>query len=82
MKKAKDCEKFIREGTDVSADIGVRGPGTIIATGRYKGRDYVQVFDMRDEDLRYVVDMLKEMKRHHRVRAVDAPASMRSFIDV
>lgn len=78
---AKNAESFIKERTDVSADIGVRGPSTIILTGIYKNREYVEIFDMPQKDFNHFVQHLKELKKYHQVKSIDAPYGMRAVID-
>lgn len=74
-------EMLIRDRTDVSVDVGVRGPNTVIVTGKYKGVDYVEVFDVPGDHFGYIVDTLKDMKKHHQIRAIDSPMSMKFIIN-
>jgi len=80
--RIKTNEQFIRERTDVSADIHCRegAHNTIIVVGRYRNRDYVEVFSVQD-DLSGFISQLRDMQRYATIRHVDAPPSMRAFID-
>lgn len=64
---------MIKDRTEVSVDVGVKGPSRIILSGRYKNNDFVEVFDIPDKDFIYVVDMLKDMRKSHVVRVIDGP---------
>ena len=81
IRRAESAEEFIRVRTEVSIDLGVRGPNTIIITGRYKNRDYVEIFDIQNQDMNYLVDMLRSMKRHHIIRTIDGPFAMKSIFE-
>ena len=80
LKSSLISEALIRDRTDVSVDVGVRGPSTIIMTGVYKKTDYVEIFDMANSDFSHIVDTLKDMKRRHQVRVIDAPASCKYYM--
>ena len=75
--------KILRQVTDVHVDLspGPYYPTTVITIGRYKGRDYVDIFQIRDEDLKYIVNILRDMRRHAKIRRVDAPIEFKGLID-
>jgi hypothetical protein len=64
---------LMKEFTRVDADIGFRGNNTIILTGVFKGRGYVQFYDLGDGEFRDMVERLRDMKKYALIRQVDAP---------
>lgn len=77
----KDATALIRDRTEVSVDVGIRGPSRIVLTGRYRNNDYMEIFDIPDKDFTYVVDMLKGMRKTHEVRCVEGPFQMKSLFE-
>jgi pentose-5-phosphate-3-epimerase len=82
-KRISNAENFIRERTDVSADVHLTNcnPNQIIVVGRYRNADYVQVFTLADNELKNLIEQLKEMQRYGVVSKIDAPYGMRAVID-
>jgi len=68
-KHINDLEKF----STIDADVNFRGNNTVILTGQYRGRAYVQFYDVPQEDFRRYVEMMKHERRGDVFRAVDAP---------
>lgn len=55
-----EIDKKIGERTTVHADIGYKGTGSqIIVVGRYRNKDYVRSFNVRQENLSNIIEMLK-----------------------
>ena len=77
------AENTIKDRTDISADVHFHGPNRnqIIVTGRYRSRDYIQVFTLADNELRTVIDQLREMERYGVVDKVDAICDMKAVIE-
>lgn len=57
--------------TAVDADMGVRGPCTIILTGVYRGKGYVAFYELDFEEFRHMVEDFKLRKKHGLIRNVD-----------
>jgi hypothetical protein len=81
QREIAELRRIIRDRTDVSADIHFRNASYIIAVGTFRGRDYVQVFRMGDGDFKFVVEQLRGMNRHAKIRFIDAPPEFRAVID-
>lgn len=77
----KEVTDLIRDRTEVSVDVGIKGPYRIVLTGRYRGNDYMEIFDIPDKDFAYVVDMLKGMRKTHEVRVLDGPFQMKGLFE-
>lgn len=62
----------IGERTTVHADIGYKGTGSqIIVVGRYQGKDYVRSFNVRNETLHSLIDMLRREEKNAGVGKFD-----------
>jgi len=79
----QETRQFIKDKTEVNADIHMQSkPGsTIIVCGRYRNRDYVEVFTVPNDDFVGLIEQLKQMQKYARCRRIDAPFSMKAFID-
>lgn len=65
-------EDKINERTTVHADIGYKGTGSqIIVIGRYQGKDYVRAFNVRNESLHSLIDMLRREEKNAGVGKFD-----------
>lgn len=82
-KEAKEILERVRSVTTIDADLTyLRGqPNTIIVTGRYQNRAYVNVFDIQDGDFEGLIKTLKDMQQMGRVRHIDAPPIFRAVIE-
>lgn len=83
ISRITQAENMIRERTDISADVHMmnRNPNQIIVTGRYRNRDYVQVFTLQDNDLRSLIEQLREMERFGVVSKIDCAYDMRGVFE-
>ncbi|MCP4304700.1 MAG: hypothetical protein GY788_07455 [bacterium] len=72
----------LQEYTRVDADIGFRGNNTIILTGVYRNRAYVQFYDLEDGEFRDLVEHLKDKKDHALIRNIDAPLAFRGMFEI
>jgi hypothetical protein len=81
-KYVKDKIAALQEYTRVDADVGFRGNNTIILTGVYLNRAYVQFYDLGDGEFQRLVRHLKEMKDHALIRNIDAPPAFRGMFDI
>lgn len=72
----------LKEFTRVDADVGFRGNNTVILTGVYRNKAYVQFYDLGDGEFVSLVNRLKDMKSHALIRHVDAPLTFHSVFDL
>ncbi len=72
----------LKEYTRVDADVGIRGNNTIILTGVYRNRAYVQFYDLGDGEFIRLVEHLKDMKGHALIRHVDAPPHFKGMFEI
>jgi len=68
--------------TRMDADVGFRGDCTIILTGVYRGRGYVQFYDVPHEQFRDYVERLQYGKKNNLIRHVDAPMGFKAAFDL
>ena len=89
-KKAQQAEntalkarRIIQERTDLNADMSFHrhSYSHVILMGRYKNRDYVEIFSVTPETLNELIPMLREMQKHARLRRADGPIGMKQIID-
>lgn len=75
-------DKLVRERTDIAADVQSTRDGRsyAIMVGRYRDVDYVQTFDLDNSDLCAIIDQLRNMERHGRLRRVDAIPPIRAIV--
>lgn len=73
----RNLEKKINERTTVHADINYRGEySQIIVIGRYRNKDYVRAFTIREENLSSIVDMLRTEEKYAKVGRFDMSGGM------
>ncbi len=72
----------IKKYTTVDADAGIRGNNTIILTGVYRKRAYVQFYDIGDGEFNKLVDMLKSMDKTALIRHIDSVPDFRGSFDL
>jgi len=64
--------KELNERTTVHADIHYKGEGTqIIVVGRYRNKDYVRAFTVRQESLSSLIEMLRTEEKYAKVGRLD-----------
>lgn len=79
----KRATHYIKKATKIHVDVDPRmqeGQTTAILCGRYKGRDHVQIFDLRVDDMGHLIDQLKHMQRAANIH-VDAPYHLDATIE-
>ena len=62
------------------ADIGFRGNCTIVLTGVYRGKAYVQFYDVDPEEFRHMVEIFKGKKNFF--RHIDAPHPLAGWFKI
>lgn len=75
-------EEIIKR-TTVNADVHVRdNSANIVVMGRYRGKDYVRIFSVRNSELDYLVNTLKGMEQSllGRIRLVDAEPGFKAIV--
>ena len=68
----EEINKFT-DSVRVDAELGFRGNNTIVLTGVYKNRGYVEFYDLDSTEFHYLVEKLKDMKKEHLIRHIDGP---------
>lgn len=73
----------LKQFNRADADVGMyeRSNNTIILTGYFRGRPYIQFYDIGDGEFESLVRHMKDMKKHSLIRVVDTPIEMpRQFL--
>lgn len=68
--------------TAFDADVGVRGRCSVILTGVYRGRGFVQFYDVHPHEFHRLVEMYRDMERTHLIRNVDNLPGFRGTFDI
>jgi len=71
-------EALVRDHTNIAVDVGFRDANHVIVVGRYKNSDYVQSFSLPEQEMRPLIDRLRDMSKYGRVARVDAPPVFRA----
>jgi CRP-like cAMP-binding protein len=77
-RRIEELDNLTRE----DIDIGFRGKNTIILTGVYRGRGYVEFYDMSDYDFAEVVKMYQDRRKRNLLRVVDGPPFVSGAFDI
>ena len=80
-KRIADLEKVIQDRTNVCLDVGFRGANHVIVVGRYKDKDFIQCYDVKESEFSGLIDRLREMNKYGRVARVDAPPTFSAVFD-
>lgn len=68
--------------TRMDADIGCRGECTIILTGVYQGKAYIQYYDVDTYQFKQLVEQMRYENRQHSLRTVDAPKAFKGWFNL
>lgn len=82
-KKAAEAVQVIKERTNIHADVHVKlnNPTQVIAIGRYRNHDYVQVFSIHADDFSELVLRLKDMEKYGNLQRIESPIELRGVFD-
>ena len=79
--RVEKAENVIRERTDIHMDIHYKSDNQIIVAGKYSGRDYVQIYNISEDDFSHLIPILKDMELYGHMRRVDAPPGFKAVVD-
>lgn len=68
--------------TRMDADVGCRGESTIILTGVYQGKAYVQYYDLDTYQFKSLVEQMRYENKQHLIRTVDAPRGFKGWFNL
>ncbi|QJA43021.1 hypothetical protein [Phaeobacter phage MD18] len=63
--------------TKMDADISFRGDCMVVLSGVYRGKGYVQFYEVPAEEFRHIVERYRGMRRSNIIRHMDAPIGHR-----
>lgn len=78
--RINDAEKIIKERTSIHVDLGIKTHHQIIVAGRYRNHDYVQTYAVQEKDIKYLIEMLRQMEKYGEVERVDGPYKMSACV--
>lgn len=70
--RLNDLQKLSR----ADIEMGYRGNCTVVLTGVYNGRGYVQFYDVPPDEFRHIVEEYRSRQRHSLLRNIDSPMGM------
>lgn len=78
-------ESLVRECSSVSSDIHMthNKGGIVFVAGRYRNKDYVELFTVDDNTMPVLIDQLKHLEKDHTRGYYDAPfqCDMKLWLD-
>lgn len=74
-----EIHKMDRVDIDISPHQ--RGQNTIVLTGCYKGKGYVQFYDVPHDEFAHYVERLQYEKKSNLIRNVDCPPNVRAYFN-
>lgn len=86
-KEVETARQVIVDRTSIDIDASIVEANMIIAVGRYRNGDYVEVFSFgkptreRENTFTNMVDRLREMQKFGELDRVDAPPQFRAFVN-
>lgn len=80
--RVESCKEMIKDLNSINVDVSPigRDPNVIIAVGRYRNMDYVQVHSFHQESFAEIIHHIIALRREGRVDRIDAPRNMRFAI--
>ncbi len=78
-----EAVKMIKDRATIHADVhSAHGQQSqIIMIGRYRNRDYIQVFEVRPDDFSGLLRQCIEMQKYAHMGKIDAPIGMKEIIN-
>lgn len=76
--KLEDLDKLTR----YDVDVGFRGQCSVVLTGVYKGKGYVQYYDIPYQEFEWMVEDMRERRKYNLIRNVDCPPQFRGCFDI
>lgn len=67
------AENFIRERTEVHADIHTKSPCQMVMIGRYQGKDFVNIYAVGQGEFESLLKHLREVDKYARPGRFDSP---------
>jgi|GEM_PF-6314523 len=77
-KKFDDLDELTR----IDADISNRGQCTVILTGVYRGKAYVQYYDIPTQEFVHLVEEMRQRRKYNLIRNIDHLPSFRGAFDL
>lgn len=75
-RKVDQATSFIRERTEVHVDVHMKSPSQVIMIGRYRGKDFVNIYDVGQGEFEHLLEHLKQVNRYAKPCRVDSPWPM------
>lgn len=76
ISRLKDEINYLNRHLKIDVDVGSRGECTVILTGVYRDRAYVEFYDMSSKEFANFVTQLRHMKKLKHISTLDLPRTM------
>lgn len=77
---SQDVLTIIKERTDIHCDLHYKGQDIIICVGKFRGKDFVQVYNFQSRDFEHMIHHLRQYKRSANLRVVDCVPNLHSVV--
>ena len=79
--RADQAEKVIRDRTELHVDVRQRSASHAILIGEYRGRDFIQAFNIPSDSLEELLSHVKYLTQHAHLQRVDCHPELRAVIE-
>ncbi len=77
QKEVSEVLRYVKRATKVHVDVGVMADATqVIVIGKYRGRDYVNTFTLKELAINDLVERLTHMSRYANIGRIDTPLNV------
>ena len=76
LQRAMTAERYVKKATKLHVDIPANMQDDytrVIIIGKYRGKDHVQIFNLRPGSIDAIMDQLSELQRYADVVRVESP---------
>lgn len=82
QKDANWAKNFISKSAQISVNLGFKQNHTVIVCSTFNNKDFVQIYQVKPEETKYLINMLNEMRKAKVATRVDEPVgySFESFL--
>ena len=78
LKRAITAERYIKKATKLHVDIpaDLKNFARVVVIGTYRGKDHVQIFNLRPGSIDMLMDQLRDMERYADITRVESPVEI------
>jgi len=78
LSRAMAAERYIKRATKLHVDIpaDLKNFTRVVVIGTYRGKDHVQIFNLRPGSIDMLMDQLRDMERYAEINRVESPVEI------